>query len=77
MNKKLKHHQSVIPGNGLAVNVVNQDIAFALKTWKRKLKDNNILDELKSRQEFVKPSVIKRDEISRAAFKQRKQSERI
>ena len=77
MNKKLKQHQSVVPGHGLAVTVVNQDISFALKSWKRKLKDSKILDELKTRKEFIKPSVLRRDEIQKAAFKQRKQSERI
>lgn len=70
MNKKQKAHQSVTPGNGLATTVVEGDISYALKTWKRKVKQSGILDELKDRREFEKPSVTRRKEIQRATFLQ-------
>jgi hypothetical protein len=51
MNKKQKQHQSIVPGNATAVNVVNQDLGFALRTWKRKVKDAGVL-------EYVKDNVL-------------------
>ena len=50
MNKKQKHHQSIIPGNTNAVNVIGstrEDLSFALKTWKRKIKHSKILERTK------------------------------
>jgi hypothetical protein len=41
MNKKQKQHQTTVAGNPLAVNVIGnqrEDLAFALKSWKRKVK---------------------------------------
>ena len=49
-----------ISGNPLAVRVVNNQIDLALKLFKRKIKDSGKLDIVKSKQEFLKPSVIKR-----------------
>lgn len=75
MNKKQKAHQSVIPGNGLSTQVVESDISYALKTWKRKVKQSGILDELKDRKEFEKPSVSRRRQLIRAKFINKKQQE--
>ena len=75
MNKKQKAHQSVTPGNGLATAVVEGDISYALKTWKRKVKQSGILDELKDRKEFEKPSVSRRRQLIRAKFINKKQQE--
>ena len=49
-----------ISGNSLAVRVVNNQIELALKLFKRKIKDSGNMDIVKSKQEFIKPSVIKR-----------------
>jgi len=68
MNKKQKDHQSIVPGNSLAVNVINGDIVYALKTWKQKLKQSNKINRLTELREFEKPSVIKRREKLRAKF---------
>ena len=46
MSKKQKQHQTIVPGNPLAVNVVGtqrEDLGFALKVWKRKVKNSGIL----------------------------------
>jgi len=74
MNKKQKEHQSVIPGHSLGANVVNGDLGFAIRTWKKKLKDSEILDKIKSKKEFIKPSVTKRIQRNDAAYRQRMQS---
>ena len=71
MNKHQKQHQSIFPGNATAVNVVNQDLGFALRTWKRKVKQAGVLESVKQRKEFIKPSVEKREQRKRAAFIQR------
>jgi len=43
MNKKQKQHQTIVPGNPLAVNVIGnqrEDIGFALNAFKRKVKNS-------------------------------------
>lgn len=74
MSKKQKQHQTTVPGNPLAVNVVGtqrEDLAFALKVWKRKVKNSGILERIKDRKEFEKPSVRKRKQLQSAQFIQR------
>lgn len=71
MTKKQKQHQTIVPGNALAVNVVGntrEDLAFALKTWKRKIKNSEVLEQTKARKEFIKPSAIKRKQLIAAKF---------
>ena len=74
MNKKQKQHQTTVAGNPLAVNVIGtarEDLAFALKTWKRKVKTSGVLEKVKDRREFIKPSVKKRKQLQAAQFRQR------
>lgn len=71
MNKKQKQHQTIVPGKPLAVNVVGnqrEDLGFALKTWKRKIKSSGILETIKENKEFIKPSVKRRKQRIDAAF---------
>ena len=77
MSKKVKQHKTIVPGNGMAVNVLGpekEDLAFALKTWKRKVKSADIVDILNAKREFIKPSVKHRAERVRAAYIQRMRS---
>ena len=74
MNKKQKQHQTTVAGNPLAVNVIGtarEDLAFALKTWKRKVKTSGVLEKVKDRREFIKPSVKKRKQLQAAQFMQK------
>ena len=74
MNKKQKQHQTIVPGNSLAVNVVGtqrEDVSFAIKTWKRNVKASGILERIKDEKEFIKPSVKKRKQLQRAQFIQK------
>jgi small subunit ribosomal protein S21 len=74
MSKKQKQHQTIVPGNPLAVNVVGtqrEDLAFALKAWKRKVKNSGILERIKDLKEFEKPSVTKRKQLQAAKFIQK------
>ena len=74
MNKIQQQHQTIVPGHALAVNVIGttrEDLAFALKSWKRKIKKSEILEQTKARKEFIKPSVIKRKQLIAAKFIQK------
>ena len=57
MNKREKQHKTILPGNGNAVNVVNKDLSFALRNFKRKIKESRILDNFKQQQNYTKPSI--------------------
>jgi small subunit ribosomal protein S21 len=73
MNKKQKQHQQIVPGNSMAVNVVGttrEDLGYALKTWKRKVKSSGVLEQVKQRKEYTKPGVVKRKQLQRAEFLQ-------
>ena len=50
----------IIPGRFKAAKVINGNIEAALKFWKRQVKESNVLQEVKDRKEFIKPSAVKR-----------------
>lgn len=49
-------------------------IERALKKYKKKFDRTNVLRELRSRKEFVKPSVLDRQERIKAAYRVKMQS---
>ena len=71
MNKQLKHHKSIVPGNSYSTKVVNRDINFALRLWKKQVKSSDSINRLKSLQEFEKPSITKRRQKQIAIHKQK------
>ena len=75
MIKSKKHQLAIIPGisNGVAVN---GNLDFALRVFKRQVKDAGTIDELKERREFTKKCVTQRDKYKKARYKQQKHSER-
>ncbi len=50
----------IVPGRFKAAKVINGNIEAALKFWKRQVKESNVLQEVKDRKEFIKPSAVKR-----------------
>ena len=70
MNKQFKQHKSIVPGNPASTKVVNRDINFAIRNWKKQTKMSGILDILKTKQEFEKPSVTRKKIKSAAVYKQ-------
>ena len=50
----------IVPGKFKAAKVINGNIEAALKFWKRQVKESNVLQEVKDRKEFIKPSAVKR-----------------
>lgn len=53
----------------------NESIDRALKRYKRKHRDARIMQQIRSRQHFTKPSVAKRNQLLKAAYKLKKQDE--
>ena len=51
-----------------------ENIERALKKYKKKYEKTNMMKQLRGRKEFIKPTVSRRQEIIRAAYKQRMQS---
>jgi small subunit ribosomal protein S21 len=54
-----------------------ENIERALKKYKKKYEKTNVMKQLRGRKEFEKPSVVRRQEVIRAAYKQRMQSQQI
>ncbi len=52
-----------------------ENVERALKRFKRKFEKTGVIKELRSRQAFEKPSVIKRAEINKAIYVQQLQRE--
>ncbi|TXB69414.1 30S ribosomal protein S21 [Phaeodactylibacter luteus] len=58
----------------LIIEVKNgENIDRALKRYKRKHRKVGVLQELRSRKHFTKPSVERRKEVMKAAYKLQKQ----
>ena len=51
-----------------------ENIERAIKKYKKKFEKTKVMRELRERKEFTKPSVSKRQEKIRAAYKQRMRS---
>ena len=64
------------PMNGLRVDVKNNNIEFALKKFKRMVKDSELMLELRTRSFYEKPSMVKREkknlQRSRHKYEQKK-----
>jgi small subunit ribosomal protein S21 len=52
-----------------------ESIDRALKRYKRKVQNVRLIQELRRRKEFVKPSVQRRNQVLKAVYKTKKQAE--
>ena len=68
------------PMNGLRVEVKNNNVDFALKKFKRMVKDSELMVELRNRSYYEKPSMVKREkknlQRSRHKYNQMKENNR-
>lgn len=56
----------------LIINVKeNESVDKALKRFKKKFEKTGVLKELRSRTSFTKPSIQRREEVKKAAYKQK------
>ncbi len=60
----------IVPGRFKAAKVVNGNIEAALRFFKRQMKESNVLQEVRDRQEFIKPSAVKRKQKQQAVRKE-------
>ena len=54
---------------GLSVTVHNNNVEGALKILKRKVKNSDLIQDLRKREHFIKPSIIKREKINLAKLR--------
>jgi len=54
-----------------------ENIERALKKYKKKFEKTTVMKQLRARKEFEKPSISRRQEVIRAAYKQRMQSQQL
>jgi ribosomal protein S21 len=66
-----KQIDSILPGRLNSI-LVNGDLTFALKRFKRMQKDSNVILECYERKFHLKPSVANRKKMDIAKFKQSK-----
>ena len=59
--------------NGLRVDVKHNNIEFALKKFKRMVKDSGMMLELKNRTYYEKPSKVRRHKKNLAKLRQKYQ----
>ena len=59
------------PMQGLRIDVYNNNVEGALKKFKRKVKDSEMMLELKKRSFYKKPSEIKREKRNLAKLRQK------
>ena len=66
------------PMSGLRVDVKNNNIEFALKKFKRMVRDSELMVELRNRSFYEKPSMVKREkknlQRSRHKYEQKKKN---
>jgi|TARA_R110000851_G_scaffold328263_1_gene498650 small subunit ribosomal protein S21 len=76
-NKFHKKRKRIQDPPGLSVSVVNNNVEFALKRLKKKVKESDLFLELKKRTFYEKPSKIKREKrnlaILRNSYKNEKE----
>ena len=54
---------------GLSVTVYNNNVEEALRRLKRKVKNSDLMQDLRKREYFIKPSVIKREKRNLAKLR--------
>lgn len=70
MSRQTKELLSIAPGSSSGALVVDGDLQFAIRRWKKSLKQNGKLKELYDRREYVKPSARRRRTKSDAIYRQ-------
>ena len=74
MNPTSKKFKTINSGHPNSVRV-DGDLNYALKAWKKVLKDTNIMQECYDRKFYKKPSEIRRLQSRLAIYNQSKETE--
>lgn len=69
MSLQLKEKQLKIHTEMIVIPIKEgENIERALKRFKRKFEKTGVIKELRGRQEFVKPSVVRRKQVQKAVY---------
>ena len=68
--KRIRKELMYVPGGGIAVKVVDNNVEAALRLFKKMVKDSDVMDMLKGRTEFTPKSIEKRKQLELAIRKQ-------
>lgn len=77
VDSRKKHEINLDYFSGISVKVINNNIEKALRQFKKKVKQYNLMEELHERTFFVKPSEKKRKARELAKFKSKHPRENI
>ena len=66
--KKFKNNDSSVEIRGLSVEVRNGDVNYALRKFKKKIQESGILQELRQREFYEKPSETRKKAKAAAKF---------
>lgn len=70
-----KEFLSLIPNSPTAAQVVDGDLNFAIRMWKKRLKESGNMQELYKRKYYKKPSLARREVVLDAIYRKRKEQE--
>ena len=70
----MRHQQT--PGRGLSVEVRNDDVNGALRRFKKKIQDSGLLQELKEREFYEKPTTARKKAKASAKARWKKKLEK-
>lgn len=73
-----KREEQFLYGHAMGVKVINGNIEAALRKWKRMMKESGIIDDLKARREYTKPTAVrrkKRDDAIRSEWIRRQRAD--
>lgn len=70
MNRREKRRRSLTQGVGAIV--IENDINFAIRHWKKELKESGKLIQLQNERFFEKPSSRRKRELEKARFRNQK-----
>ena len=69
-------HRKKPEQKGLRVDVKHNNVEWALKKMKRMIKDSGMIEELKKRTYYEKPSAVRREKKSAQAARYRYQAKK-
>lgn len=64
--KKFVKEEIYLYGHANGVRVINGNVEAAIRKWKRIMKDSGIMEELRDRKEYKKPTTKRREQKNAA-----------
>ena len=64
--KKFVKEEVYLYGHANGVKVINGNVEAAIRKWKRLMKDSGVMEEIRNRKEYKKPTTIRREKRNAA-----------